>query len=465
MRWKTSVLSFLIALSQIVIIPFAAHAGGGCGSDTPRISTDFVKPGQTFDVITNYVMYDVSPSLYQDPNYIPYVTFSNSIPWLSKSSQFLGATTEGANYKATFQVPLDFKGNMQLQAIVFNICGSPGNQGTYGPRVIIQSDSSIPTCRIESVRVSDYSVDVGESFKVAFKIYSDVENIQPSVELTEYKQVTSFPARLVGTSTSSSLRIFEATVNYKQARQYNYGAIARPEVKNLCNASGERDVIGIMGYITSMAMMKPITKSAECNNGSQPVSALDYLGVVEKLICANYPVGSIRYSWRTADDLVSESTPTTPTSDPCTREGATKTACGQTFVCADTGSSINFVPAGEAEKLISAKKKMSEIYAQSSNLIFRLKSAFSSVESTQLKLLVQNLIKDLSAFEIFYKRNEKTSFDFPGAGTELQVLNLQADTIFKLISKEKITIACVKGKLSKNVTAVKPVCPTGYKKK
>ena len=62
MRWKTSVLSFLIALSQIVFIPFAAHAGGGCGSDTPRISTDFVKPGQTFDVITNYVMYDVSPT-------------------------------------------------------------------------------------------------------------------------------------------------------------------------------------------------------------------------------------------------------------------------------------------------------------------------------------------------------------------------------------------------------------------
>jgi hypothetical protein len=30
---------------------------------------------------------------------------------------------------------------------------------------------------------------------------------------------------------------------------------------------------------------------------------------------------------------------------------------------------------------------------------------------------------------------------------------------------KKTTITCVKGKLIKNVTAVKPVCPKGYKKK
>jgi len=30
---------------------------------------------------------------------------------------------------------------------------------------------------------------------------------------------------------------------------------------------------------------------------------------------------------------------------------------------------------------------------------------------------------------------------------------------------KKITITCVKGKTTKTVTAVKPICPTGYKKK
>ena len=32
-------------------------------------------------------------------------------------------------------------------------------------------------------------------------------------------------------------------------------------------------------------------------------------------------------------------------------------------------------------------------------------------------------------------------------------------------STQKTTITCIKGKLTKKVTAVKPVCPAGYKKK
>jgi hypothetical protein len=35
----------------------------------------------------------------------------------------------------------------------------------------------------------------------------------------------------------------------------------------------------------------------------------------------------------------------------------------------------------------------------------------------------------------------------------------------KVAATKKITIACVKGKMTKKVTAVKPLCPAGYKKK
>jgi len=35
----------------------------------------------------------------------------------------------------------------------------------------------------------------------------------------------------------------------------------------------------------------------------------------------------------------------------------------------------------------------------------------------------------------------------------------------KAAALKKKTITCVKGKLTKKVTAVKPVCPSGYKKK
>ena len=43
--------------------------------------------------------------------------------------------------------------------------------------------------------------------------------------------------------------------------------------------------------------------------------------------------------------------------------------------------------------------------------------------------------------------------------------NAEAEAAAKAAAKKKTTITCVKGKLTKKVTAVKPVCPKGYKKK
>ncbi len=383
MKWKSLLLSFLLALCQLALFPIEAQAGGGCGSNPPQISADFVKPGQSFDVTTEYVMYDVSPSLYQDSNYIPYVSFSSSIAWLSKSSEFLGATDQGAKYKATFKVPIDFTGNMELQAIVFNICGSLGNLSTFGPKVIIQSDQSIPTCSIDSVKVSDYSVEVGESYKVAFNVYSTISDIKPYVELTEYKQITKFPARLVGNNSTNSLRVYEATLSYKQARQYTYGAIARPEVANLCNSSGEREVIGVMGYVTSMAMLKVIVKGAECSNGASSISAIDYMGVNEKLVCANYPAGSNRYSWR-------------------------------------------------AEAVVNAEKAAAD----------KVAADLKAKQEAVAKAAADKVLADAKA----------------------EAARILAEAQAKATSK-KTTITCIKGKLTKKVTAVNPKCPSGYKKK
>jgi hypothetical protein len=58
--------------------------------------------------------------------------------------------------------------------------------------------------------------------------------------------------------------------------------------------------------------------------------------------------------------------------------------------------------------------------------------------------------------------------EFSQIGDELF---LPAETVVKKIkvvagsSSKLISITCVKGKLTKKVTAVKPVCPKGYKKK
>jgi len=193
---------------------------------------------------------------------------------------------------------------MEFQAIIYNLCGSAENLGTFGPRITIQSDSGLPTCSIDAVKVSNYSVVLGEPFRVEFNIFSKTPNLQPVVELTDRNQVITFPARLIGTNSSNSQQIFEAILQYTQARQFEYGAIAKPEVHNMCNATGEIEVIGSRGYVTSMAKLVPISNGGECRNGSQPVYSLNYLGINEKLICMNYPAKSNRYSWQTESEFI-----------------------------------------------------------------------------------------------------------------------------------------------------------------
>lgn len=51
----------------------------------------------------------------------------------------------------------------------------------------------------------------------------------------------------------------------------------------------------------------------------------------------------------------------------------------------------------------------------------------------------------------------------PGNSEYEQAENLVL--VVDLVSKKNITITCVKGKVTKKITAIKPICPTGYKKK
>ncbi len=56
----------------------------------------------------------------------------------------------------------------------------------------------------------------------------------------------------------------------------------------------------------------------------------------------------------------------------------------------------------------------------------------------------------------------KQEADAKAAADQLAAEKLAAS---KAASLKKTTITCVKGKLTKKVTAVKPMCPIGYKKK
>jgi hypothetical protein len=56
--------------------------------------------------------------------------------------------------------------------------------------------------------------------------------------------------------------------------------------------------------------------------------------------------------------------------------------------------------------------------------------------------------------------------DLSTAKYNIQSANSSLDASEKVWEKtQKTTITCIKGKLTKKVTAVKPKCPTGYKLK
>ena len=110
----------------------------------------------------------------------------------------------------------------------------------------------------------------------------------------------------------------------------------------------------------------------------------------------------------------------------------------------------------------------------------KLKSDLNS-DSTKLSNLIDKLLKNAPPG---FNKNELVSlkstlntltlefnrgFLFEGAllnmyKDDLATLNLKYSKIYSALNK-KTTVTCVKGKLIKKVTAVKPVCPKGYRKK
>ena len=75
------------------------------------------------------------------------------------------------------------------------------------------------------------------------------------------------------------------------------------------------------------------------------------------------------------------------------------------------------------------------------------------------KVLLSNYTEILNSFGVINELNYEIA-----DSTRIRIQESVLALALKL-STQKTTITCVKGKLTKKVTAVKPVCPAGYKKK
>jgi hypothetical protein len=461
---KVVALSFLFVLSYAVLIPNSAQAGGGCGVSIPTTSSTFIKPGQSFYIDFSFIQFD-SDINYADPKIAPEVNFSSSVAYLQQRMLFLGLDSNNwAKYRATFQIPSGFVGNQNLQAVlIYPSCEGATREITYGPQITIASDSSIPTCIIEDLQVDDYSVEIGKPFKIAFKVISPLTDLVPIIELTDSVSKRIIQARLAGKS-GNDLKIYEATISYTQAFQYNYGAIARAVVNGMCNASGQRQVIGVYGYVTSMAMLDPIYPDFPCEAKDTSIMTKTRQLMDEELFCNSNPDRGNTLTW-----MKIQSVEKTTALEPCARLFSTRMKQGSKAYCIYKKGSLAWV----AEKDIKLPEWQEANKAQLAKidslytLIVKAKNSnpdkVKQLDSLWQKHNVSNSLipeSTMTTFEELIFINGQTEKFL----TELSTL-VNSKTETSVVKPKPISVTCIKGKLTKKVTAVSPKCPAGYKKK
>ncbi len=455
---------FISALILALVVPVEASAGGGCGVSNPSVSNSYIKPGQTFYVDFSFVQNDSNIN-YSDPKIAPEVNFSSSLAFLQQRMTFRGLDSNNwAQYRATFQIPTDFTGNQNLQAVViYPSCEGLSRTITYGPQITIQSSPSIPTCTIEDLQVADYSVKIGETFKVGFKVFSNIAELKPVIELTDSTGKKVFPTRLAGSS-GTDLKIYEASLSYVQAYQFNYGAIARAVVEGSCNSSGQRQVIGINGYITSMAILQPIYPELPCTAQGSSVKTKNNQLIDEELFCNVNPDRGNTLTW-----MRNNSVQKSETLESCTKLYSVKSVGPNQAFCIYKSGSLKWVierniKVTEWREASEAQiAKINSLY----NLIAKIKKS-NPEKSPQLDALwkahnesiasVPESLKDTFG-EFIYSNNQTDRFIVEVSSI---VKNLGTDLG---TAPTKKTINCVKGKITKKVTGINPKCPTGFKKK
>ena len=461
---RLAVVLFSSILLSVIVTP-SARAGGGCGVSIPTASSTFIKPGQSFNIDFSFIQFD-SDINYADPKIAPEVNFSSSVTYLQQRMIFSGLDSNNwAKYRATFQIPSNFVGNQNLQAVlIYPSCEGATRTITYGPQITITSDSAIPTCIIEDLQVNDYSVKIGESFKVGFKIISPIANLNPIIELTDSESKRVIQARLAGNS-GTDLKIYEATISYTQAFQYNYGAIARAVVSGMCNSSGQRQVIGINGHVTSMAMLQPTYPDFPCEAKGISIMTKTNQLKNEELFCNPNPERGNTLTWMKIQAADKIETPN-PTPSACIKEGARQRVDDLQYVCIYDGTKLVYLTEVDAAPFLELKRVKIALEKVIAAANFQRASLFVEAKKLKDKSMREAILNQIDIWGDFLRRysSKEPSSEYVRTGeTELAQLSLSTTELIAL-SKKLISITCIKGKKTKKVSETNPKCPKGYKK-
>ena len=111
-----------------------------------------------------------------------------------------------------------------------------------------------------------------------------------------------------------------------------------------------------------------------------------------------------------------------------------------------------------AEKIVEEDKKREFAIAEEIRLAAELKAKQETEARAAAELKAKQEAEAKTALEL----KAKEEADAKAVADKLAAEKLAAT---KAAALKKTTITCIKGKLVKKVTAVKPLCPAGYKKK
>ena len=420
---KPYALLVMALLGLFIALPQTASAGGGCTSEESYFSNSRPKSGETIEVVSKYWINDMPEKWYLDPEYAPLFYISDEVPELTVKTKFVEVDSKNlAVFKASVKIPLSIQGNRQFRTIVYNVCGAEIYErygGREGPSLIILNDQQNKNfCFVENLDINPRKVDVGQEFKVTFQINYNGNASEPFVEARYLdQQINKLATKL---RDNGSIREYEATLKFEKPVLYSQMVFVRAVVPKLCSGLGNREV----NFTKIMIGEKEAYTSETIEHGK--VTLLGFSG-------------------------------------PCAREG-------------------------EKIKVFETSNKSIELTCFNSNgktltwvipaIIERIEAEIAEIKKTPCKF-GSTMSNGRGKFVcgprdggFYYMSEEEFKVAVVKAEEEARVkakaeadAKIKAEADAKEAAKKKITITCVKGKLTKKVTDVSPKCPSGYKKK
>ena len=429
---RKSYLLLIIALvSSLLVAPQSASAGGGCTAEKSYFSNNRPKSGETFEAVSKYWINDMPEKWYLNPDYWPIFFIDDEVPEFTVKTKFVEVDSKNlAVFKATVTVPLSIQGNRLFRSIEFNVCDADTFEsygGQEGPTLLIMNDPQRKnSCYFENLDINPRKVNINEEFKVTFDLNFTGVVGEPIVETKYLGQIIK--AQATKLQEIGSTRSYEAILKFDKPVKYGQTVFVRSLVPKLCSGLGDREVNstkvmigGQEGYISEVIEHGQVTLipiAGTCSKLGEKTTVFESSTKTIVLTCLNYNGKTL--SWVTPEIVARVEAEIAAIKSQACKFGSGMSNSRGKFVCGPRDGGFYYMT--EEEFKVAVIKAEEEA-------------------------------------------NAKAKADAEAKVKAEADAKLKAEAEAKAAASKKVTITCVKGKLTKKITGVSPKCPSGYKKK